>query len=332
MPPTKRATARSTPSRSDQLEKWLSDQGFTWNLVLGVPLADFDEEKSLHNQARVGHPINTATVTRYVTAMGNGDVFPAIIAADTGRQRDLYMIVDGNHRFQAAKEAGAKTIDAYIITGADPAGITMLTFRANTKHGLPTSTEDRIHQGLYMIDSGISAADAAMQLGIKVTQLRAAAALAAVDRRAVEAGISPQSWDRLSSGARTRLGQIPMDDVFAEMAKLAVDARLKTEDVNDAVGTINRLRTTAKQKAYVQELRGVHASALQTGGRLNQPGRGRQPTSGRTMLALALGQIDGLPGAESIAERMTEADRQAYLVKVEKSLRKLESIRDELKK
>jgi ParB-like chromosome segregation protein Spo0J len=309
----------------------LTDRGFTWEFRTGIPLEEFDEERSLHNQARVGKPLDRGTVDRYVAALGNGDVFPAILTAETSQTAPL-LIADGNHRFQAHKTAGAKELDAYVILGAQPSAITMLTFEANTRHGLPTNETDRLHQALYLLDNNVSAEEAARRLGLKVHTLRAAANLANVDRRADEAGLLRTRWDKLPAAVKNRLGQISTDEGFAAMAKLTLDAGLRTEDVSAAVGQLNALRSSAKQVQYVTALRNTYAEDLQTGGvKQDTKTIGRQTRSPKTAYGMTLGQLAVLPAPSSITQFMTDADRPEWLRRTEEAIARLTEIRDALK-
>ncbi len=329
-------TASAAPaSASPQIEAMLNERGFTWELRLGVDLGEIDREKSLHNQARVGKPLDQGTVARYVAALANGDEFPAIIAAETS-STGLLLNVDGNHRWEAHREAGRATIDAYVIIGASPQAITMLTFECNTKHGLPTNENERIHQALYLVDSGVTAEDAARRLGLKSSTVRTAANLAAVNTRAVESGIQRVRWDKLPASVRHRLGQISTDEGFASMAKLTLDAGLATEDIARAVNDMNTLKSSSKQEEYVQTLRGTYADRLQTGGVRHLNGGaapvGRQRRTPPTHLGMALGQLGTLPPPTSIVERMTAEDRREWIKRVDAGVARLVAIREALSK
>lgn len=330
MPPRKRLD--ESAARSPQIEQLLTDRGFEWEFRPQVPLAEFDDTRSLQNQARIGKPVDEDTVNRYVGALSNGDTFPAIVAATQPKGRRL-LRVDGNHRAIAQKQAGATGIDTYVIIDGNPQGIALLTFELNTKHGLPTSEKERILQALHLMENGLSAEDAAKRLGIKVHALRTAANLQAVDVRAEDAGIDPRRWEKLSGAVRTRLGQITTDEGFAAMAKLTVDADLKTDQVSRAVNDMNTLRSSPKQVTYAQELRKSFRSELQTGGnRADKPVVGRQQRSARQAYAMCLRQISVLPQAPQIVSRMDEHTKHDFLIDTEAAIARLVAIRDALKK
>lgn len=320
------------PSRSPQIEQYLTDRGFTWEYRIGIPLKEFDEEKSLRNQARVGKPIDKGTVERYIIDLTNGDVFPALIAAEASKSRPL-LIADGNHRFQAHKAAGRESVDAYVVIKASPAAITTLTFEANTKHGLPTSEEDRLHQALYLMDAGLSAEDAARRLGLRPATLRAASNLAAVDRRADECRLNRNAWDRLPNSVKLRLGQISTDEGFGAMGKLVLDAGLRTEDVAKCVNDMAPLRSSAKQVEYVKAARLTYAEHLQTGGKPGERATiGRQARSGRHRYGMLLGNLAAMPEPNEIIGRMTDDEKPEWLRRTDAAIQRLEKIREALKK
>ena len=320
----------NAPARSPQIEQLLSSREFTWDYREGITIDAFDEERSLHNQARVSKPLDENTVGRYVTALTNGDIFPAIVCAEQGTQPLL--IVDGNHRFAAHKRRETKRVDAYVIKGATAQQVTLLTFEMNTKHGLPSSETDRTHQALYLMDSGITAEDAARRLGLKAASLRAAQNMAAVDRRAEDAGINRRRWDSLASAAKLRLGQISTDEGFGALAMLTIDAGLATADISAAVNEMAKLRSSRKQVDYVTGLRSVYGERLRSGGARDTPGVGRQTRTPRMILGMALGQMAALPEPDAIAERMTEDDKLDYLKRIDSAMTRLTAIRDRLKK
>lgn len=313
--------------RRPDIEKWLTDRGFSWEYRARMPLEEFDWEKSLRNQARLGNPLEDDVVERYKAALSNGDLFPGILAAEP--KKGGLLIADGNHRY-AAHLAAKRAIDAYVIMNATPQAITMLTFEANTKHGLPTSESERIHHALWLVDNGMTADDAAKRLGLKVHLLRSAANLNEAGRRADDAGIVRTDWDRLSTAAMLRLHQISTDEGFTEMAKLAISAKLSAADINAGVSEMAQLRSSRKQVEYVKALRDVYAERLQTGAVNSTKPHGRQARTPRQSLAMVLGQVSTLPSAATITERFTDDDKTEFASRVDEALERLTQIRKAL--
>src|SRR3954468_6514935 len=177
--------------RRPDIEKGLTDKGFTWEYRTRVNTSDFDIEKSLRNQARLGETIDPDTVARYEAALTNGDLFPAVVASKDNRGK--LVTVDGNHRLQAHINR-KQPIDTYVISG-NPQAIVMETFEANTRHGLPTSADERLHHALWLIDNGMTVPEAAQKLGLAKAQVQRAAGAAEGTRRADELGIVRTDWE-----------------------------------------------------------------------------------------------------------------------------------------
>jgi ParB-like chromosome segregation protein Spo0J len=308
----------------------LKEKGFTWELRTRVPLSAFDRSLSLNNQARVGTPIDSSTVSRYTQALGNGDVFPAIVAAETSASAKL-LICDGNHRYTAHEDAGLKSIDAYVIIGASGAAVTMLTFEANTKHGLPTSEADRIIQGQHLVDNGVSIDEAAKRLGLAKTKLTRAVNTDIADSRAAEAGAELSRWHKLPQSTKLALGRVTTDEGFVALAKLASDANLGPDQVLSAVTDLNRIRSSAKQVAEVGDMRKRFNHQLQGVRPSSAPGRTvHTPT---TMVWAMLSQVKALPDPAVIAQRpMTPAQRADLVKNLDSALTHIQALRDALKK
>lgn len=320
-------------TRNPQLEELLRSRDFNFEFR-SLSLSDIDEIKSRHNQARVGKPIDEDTIERYVANLTNGDIFPAICTYEP-RPGAKQEIIDGNHREESHRRFGSTHIDSYVILPpVDRKAITWLTFELNTKHGLPTSEADRIHQALYLMEGGVSAEDAAKRLGVAVHKLRSAKNLDVVDRMAQDAGISDQKWHKLSAAAKLRLKQISTDEGFAAMARLAADAGLSTEAVARAVQDLNQHRSSTKQVAMVSGLRTVYRDSVQTGGAPRTPtGRAVGAASPRVKYRAWLHSAQTtLPTPASITSRMSAGDKSEYIKLTEAVIRRLEAIKDELKK
>jgi hypothetical protein len=148
--------ASATPH---DIEKWLNDNGVEWECQHDFALDDIDREKSLHNQARIFEPLDLEVVHSYGEAVKRGDIFPAIVVHKPGRSRAV--LVDGNHRRAANDEALRTVVESYVITKARPQTIVAMSIEANTRHGKPTSVEERIHQAVWLMDNGMSKNEAA---------------------------------------------------------------------------------------------------------------------------------------------------------------------------
>lgn len=316
------ATRRLDPGQRPDIEARLTELGFTWEYHPDLPLEEFNVDKSLKNQARLGNPLRPDVVDRYRAALANGSNFPAIIAAT--QPAGGHLNVDGNHRYAAHSSNGRKGIDTYLIIDGDPQGVTMLTFECNTTHGLATSEEERLHQALWMVDNGMSMEEAARRVQIRPQTVRTANAVHQAGMRADAAGIDRRDWDRLNAGIKQRLAAITTDEGFGGMTKLAISAKLAVTEVSEHVKAMSELRSSKKQADYVEALREVYAERLQRGGGPNL--KGKRGVSPRAMLAMGLGQIMSLPSVETVALRLTDEERKKTLVRVSEARERLEEL------
>ena len=88
-------------------------------------------------QARAA--MNLGVVAEYAAAMENGDVFPPIIAF---REGCTYLLADGFHRVEAARQAELETIEADIRDGGYREAF-LYAVGANATHGLRRTNADK---------------------------------------------------------------------------------------------------------------------------------------------------------------------------------------------
>lgn len=232
------------------VEKHLEDRLVKWDYLEGVPLDQFDEKLSLRNQARF-EPLNDDTVARYTEAVERGDQFPAVVATRT--KGGSLVLLDGNHRFQAHKKAKIDNLDVYVVT-ASPETLQVLTFEANSRHGLPPSIEERQRHAIYLIDNGASHEAAAASTGLTFVQARSAWNAERAERRARSLGIT-RGWNRLTKDQRERLAAISSDAGFVEAAKLTIDSRLSAADTRKLTVAMKNLRSDQAQVEQVKLMR-----------------------------------------------------------------------------
>ena len=285
----------SDPGRRPDVEHELTNKYHAkWTFVSGVSPDKFDLDKSLHNQARF-EPIDEKTVQLYTEAVKRGDNFPAVIAYRPGA-RQRYVIIDGNHRLSAHTNADAP-LDVYEIDrDTDPRTIALMTFAFNTKHGRPTSEQERIVQAIYLVDNGASLEAAASSVNIPARILRKALAKQKADMRADEVGLKRNEWDTLTPTVKNRLLNISTDEGFRDAAHLAFAAKLDANEVFDLVQLVNSSRSATKQQALVKQQREVMLERIQDsgGGLLATGGRGRG-MGPRQRAGIAVAKLMALP-------------------------------------
>lgn len=301
----------------DPAAKWLESHGAEFR-EQRVNLSQVDKDRSLKNQARVSAPLNEDVVLLYAVAMEGGEEFPPIITYKNGT--DKHIVVDGNHRLAAAEVISKASLQALVITNATPAMIQALTYEANTKHGLPTTINERVQQALHLEASGMTRADAAKLMGVPVNRLADAALLARTDVRIFK--IRHAVGD-IPIAIRKRLDNIRNDNVLKAALELITTSKLSSTEVNDLVSKINRSSTEADQMLEIQRETGRQATkiAATAGGKINLP-------IAITELNRAMAAVDRLdPEAISKAwPQIGEALKMVYMAKVLDAKRRITEI------
>jgi hypothetical protein len=272
------------PPRNDAIEKTLADKGITYELT-NIDISLFDVARSQANQARIQSPLNNSTVETYVAAMSRGDEFPPVLAYKMART-ERYVIIDGNHRLASALSAGLKTLWAYVVApGTSAEMITVLTYEANTKHGLPTSEAERARHAVYLIENaGETIKAAAARMNLSTTFLTRHYNKIRADQRAGLLGIPDARWYELSVSARHRLNTIKADETFEAAAKFAIKARLNADEVDTLVTKINKEGSVSTQLTLVQRIQDVVTGKLRP--------KQQQHTGPRRALFNAYGMIE----------------------------------------
>lgn len=233
-----------------------------------VPIRSIDREASTRNQARF-LPLHPELVDQYKAAMEQGDLFPPIILNATKKGKSV--VLDGNHRLAAAADAGYTSIDAFLVIEATQAQLELVTFEANARHGLATTIQERIQQGLYLVGLGNQPTAVARALAIPLDNFRKAVTVYRVDQRLRKIGVQDPS--KLAQNIRERVGALRNDEVLAPFMEVVVGAGLGTTVVSTEVAALNRFTRDADQLAYVAKLRERYAPEMRTiaGGAIEMP-------------------------------------------------------------
>jgi hypothetical protein len=301
-------------NRRQDIEAELDSKGVRWRFLEEVKIDEIDLEKSLRNQARIKQKVDEEVVARYVEGMNRGDVFPPILFARGGRTASSKFVnIDGNHRVIAAKKAGNEVypFGAYEIYDAQPEVIVMMTFEANTKHGLPTSEEERVHQAIWLIDNGATQAAAAQAVNVPKSAIAKLWNKVQADRRASDAGIPNSQWDHFNQFIKNRLVTVSTDEGLVAMADLAFKAKFTADEVNAHVNDLNGSRSGTKQKQQVSQWREAYADriAANLGGvGTNVSKRGATPVQRYRM---TLGAVLSLPEEPDNLAKMFAAGERA---------------------
>jgi hypothetical protein len=319
------ATRQRTTEKSDyaggdaRIEEYLDKKGVSWTFIDSIDPGAFDAEKSAKNNARF-IALDERRVEEYAEAMKRGDNFPPVIAYK-GSGGGKYLNADGNHRLHAAIKADMP-LKAYDITGAKPETLVIISFEANTRHGLPTSEEERVQQAIYLINMGATIKAAAATVNVPERIVKKASEKATTDRRFIENGIAPTVIEQLGASVKWRLAQITTDEGFVAAVNLAARTKLDSTVWFQLVTEINDLRSSEKQVLKVQELEERYLSDVQesAGGILN----GKRALGPRARVSMMLGQLMNLPDDYSIiAEQYVGPERDEVAKKMREASRRL---------
>lgn len=256
---------KSTPVPAT--EEWIASHGSSFELRT-IRIAGINRSRSLTNQARF-KALDEDTVLTYSAAMERGDRFPPIVVYR--EPNGSFVVIDGNHRVAAAELVLGTDIDAYVVDNVSDLQVQTMTFEANAKHGLPSSMEERIQHGLYLVDLGVSHRDAATMVNVPLTTLQREVEKHRADGRFSASNI--ERWNSIAVGGRQRMNAIRNDVVFQAAAKLVIEAGLSTTEINTMVTSINKASTEGDQLAVVDTYRQRHAAtiSLTAGGRVPTP-------------------------------------------------------------
>jgi hypothetical protein len=323
-----RPIRRAERGRRPDIESELSDQYHVgWEYLHQVPTAHFDIDKSLRNQARF-EALDEPTVALYQEGVERGDPFPAVIAYRSGRRPDgKLVIIDGNHRL-VAHDRASRPIDVYVVEpGTKPILIARMTFAFNTRHGRPTSEEERVHHALFLVDNGASLDAAAAAVNVPLRIVRKAALRAKADLRAAEVGADMREWEAIGGTNRSRLLNVSTDEGFVGAIHLAYAARLGSDEVFELVALLNTSKSAAKQRQILRSETDRYSGRIQDAGAGVLGTADRKTMSAKGRVGVALGMLLSLPDDDAATARLwaepERAEAAERLLGVAERLRKL---------
>lgn len=313
-------------ARDSRIERWVGQYGVTWEFMPDINInSRVDLNASLHNQARF-EQLDADVVKRYARFLLDDIELPPVVLYQP-TEKAKFVTVDGNHRLAAHLEAAEvdarfQTVSGYVLLGASPQTISLMTVEANAGHGKPTSTEERISHAVWLVQSGgMAAKRAADRLGVDPNQVRKAINREKHILRATQAGITLKEWDRLGLFAQDRLAAVKTNEGLRAAARLVLAAGLRQQEINDLIREVNSTSGGAEQKKIVEALALGYADRIEAvaGGVLDK-GRSKQGMTSKQRLLVSLGQFGALPEdlravvtmfrppeVDSLRERVSEA-------------------------
>jgi hypothetical protein len=320
----------ASPSARPEIEEMLKEKGVTWEFFDEFDVELIDIPKSLANQARIGSPINAEQVDTYEEGMKRGDVFPAIVLYRSGKK---YVVIDGNHRVAAAKNTGYN-LAAYVVGAKTPAQvIVMLTYEANTKHGLPTSQRERARHAVYLMENaGATMKHAAARMNLPTHYLSNYYSSYRADQRANATGIPAGQWRELHFGTRKKLNQLPDDEVFVAAVNVVFKARLNATEVEELIVALKQLGTANEQKTYLVKYLDDQAERLAQVATGEVRPRRHRPGGPRVSLRQGGAMLESLIGEkrQALLDAMTPIEAKEEVQKLDHVLEVTMELRDAL--
>lgn len=239
--------------------RWLTDvnveetcqkYGVKWR-VQTIALDQIDWEETRENPGRPESRLNEDHVNRYGVAMLDGDAFPRIVVREGPKG---YVIVGGNHRAHAARQAGFTAVEAYVVEEMDAFLTDNLPVFLNEKNGWELTIDQRLAAAQRQVEMhGSSKPEAAKLHGVNpkmfYEHLRAVEAAKTLIGQNVDPSVFPKS-------VLTELRSLDFSDVtFIATAKFLLKHRLQG-NVGESKSIIRQVRDCRSEKAgmaFLQE-------------------------------------------------------------------------------
>lgn len=266
--------------------------------------------------------------------MRRGDVFPAIVVYRTNAGK--YVVIDGNHRVAAALSTGY-TLAAYVVNARKtPAQvIVMLTYEANTRHGLPTSQTERARHAVYLIENANETIkNAAARMNIATHYLSRFYSQYRADQRAHDTNVPEAQWRDLHVGSRERLNSLTDDDVFKAAVEYAFRARLTATEVGELVVELRTLKTSQEQLDAISKQRSDQSERLAAVASGEVRPRRVRLSGPRQSLRSAVYMFDSLVGEkrQQMMDSITPLEAEEYLRRLDSTVAVISELREEMRK
>jgi len=315
--------------RDPRVEAWLDAAGVTWIYEPMLELDRIDMKRSLQNQARPGEALIEDNVELCIKGFLDHAVMPPIVCRRTSARAKL-VITDGNHRATAAHDprVALSALPGYIWEGTDEVAL-VLAYTANLTHGAQLSRPQRILQAVHLVEAGMSARDAARQMGVDEVGVSNQRLLNRAAARATSMKVT--KWDEIPQGQRLDLARLDDDAVFKEAAVMVAETGLTATDTKDLIRRVKGAKSETARLEVIADERDVRRKDIQQrfGGKISA-GRGKRQTEfDRLRIVLAsLQSIDTVDVDESApgpdARKRLRADLKvatSKLIEIDKAVK-----------
>ena len=126
----------------------LDELGLSFKTIK-VSIDCIDWKATEKNMGRLSRNLNLETVDDYMTSMLDKNVFPMPIVQEISP--DSYIVLAGVHRSRAAKDAGFKSIMAYLVPIEHEHEARLISTMTNRREGVRIDKSEAIQQAVYLI-------------------------------------------------------------------------------------------------------------------------------------------------------------------------------------
>lgn len=252
-----RNTRTAHPAVSQQIESMLRARGIDFDFEPNVQIADIRLAEGFQVRYEK-HRAPKDQVDKYAVAMKHGAAFPAIVLNDKLER------IDGNTRLEARIKNGDEVIPAYICHSLTPLEARSLSVELNQSNGL-SMTEEEIRT---FVDGAVKEGQSAdlralaRMTGVRDSKIARWIAESQFVARATREGIDQRSIDQLAASTRAALHAARLASVFAQVTRLAVDARLKVSEAKKVVSAANNAPSEAEALQIVSNERETRADDI----------------------------------------------------------------------
>jgi hypothetical protein len=222
-------------------KKTIADLGIDFEDIT-INVSEIDEKASAQNRAR--------TVAKYpehvegiYLSMVEGSAIPKIVVRRVGNK---YVIAGGNHRFAAAKKAGAKTLPVYCVEATD-VEFEQLCRVLNLNNGMRASDEENMKSA---VDAVVRIGDNMLQVAkrYRVTYSRLQAAVKAHNVSQRLAVLAPKNKGVFTQSHVNKLGDVANNDnVLVAAASYVAATNAPATEIAELARKARSMTTEAEQ-------------------------------------------------------------------------------------
>lgn len=236
-----------------QIEAKLADWQIAYEYVSEFPLDDV----RLADWAQVREATHIAdkdSLAEFRTQMGEGAVYPPIVLMHPD------VLVDGNHRLNAAKQLRRRTFPAFVARFTTVDMAKSFAAAMNQINGRRLTAAEAYEIALTMFEMKLDDQAVAREIGRSQETVRQMRRRKEFAERSDRLGIS-EAAEPVKDSARVKLASIDHDPVFARATKIVAEARPGMADVKKIVKAAEEASSDSEALEALERVRAELAPA-----------------------------------------------------------------------